>query len=137
MNLNLIVYFEGQFWVGVVEVIEDGKLRAGRHVFGAEPNDSEILDFVNRFLLNVSDRLSQEVSIKPVDVKVNPKRLARQVSQELQKTGISTRAEEAIKLEYESRKKEKQILSRKQQEEQKEKKRLMARQKAKAKHRGR
>ena len=135
--MKLTVYHDGQFWVGIVEVIEDRKLKAGRYVFGPEPKDSEILDFVNRFILKLRDSISQSV---PTDtatrVKVNPKRLARQVSREVQNKGISTRAQYAIKLEHESRKKERQVFSRERREEEKERKREIARRKAKEKHRG-
>ena len=135
--MKLTVYHDGQFWVGIVEVVEAGKVRAGRYVFGVEPKDSEILEFVNRFILKLTDRLSQDVPVTtPARVKVSPKRLARQVSRELRNKGISTYAQDAIKLEYESRKKERQVLSRQYQEEQKGRRREIARLKAKEKHRG-
>ena len=136
--MKLTIYHDGQYWVGVVEVVGDGKLKAGRFLFGAEPNDSEILDFVNHFILKITDGLCQGVTAgKHHRAKVNPKRLARQVSREVQYNGISTRAQEAIKLEYEIRKKEKHVLSRQHREAEKERKREIARRKAKDKHRGR
>jgi hypothetical protein len=46
-------------------------------------------------------------------------------------------AQEALKLELEHRKKVRKVLSREQREAEKERKREIARQKAKAKHRGR
>lgn len=30
--MKLTVYYDGQFWVGVVEVVNNGKLRAFRHL---------------------------------------------------------------------------------------------------------
>ena len=136
--MKVTVYHDGQFWVGIVEVVEDGKVRAGRHVFGVKPQDSEILEFVNRIILKLTESLSQDVFvIPPARVKVNPKRLARQASRELRNKSISTAAQDAIKLEYESRKKERQMRSRQSQEEQKERRREIARLKAKEKHRGR
>ncbi|PSR33806.1 MAG: DUF2992 domain-containing protein [Sulfobacillus benefaciens] len=136
--MKLTVYHDGQFWVGIVEVVEDGKLCAGRHVFGVEPKDSEILAFVNRIVLKLTETLSQDVLvISPARIKVSPKRLARQVSRELRNKGASTYAHDAIKLEHASRKKERQVLSRQYQEEQKQRRRKIARLKAKEKHRGR
>jgi len=35
--MKLTIYHDGQFWVGVVEVERDGKLKAWRRVFGSEP----------------------------------------------------------------------------------------------------
>jgi hypothetical protein len=136
--MKLTVYHDGQYWVGVVEEIEVGKLKAARHIFGSEPKDAEVLDFVKRNLLTLTSNLSQAVNVKdPSERRLNPKRLARQVAREMQKTGVSTYAQQALKLEYEHRKRERQVLSRQQREELKERKRAIAREKAKAKHRGR
>ena len=37
-STTFTVYFDGQFWVGIVERIEEGGLFAARVVFGAETN---------------------------------------------------------------------------------------------------
>ena len=46
VSSTLTVFHDGQFWVGIVEHIEDGRLGAARIVFGAEPSDEEVLRFV-------------------------------------------------------------------------------------------
>ena len=69
--------------------------------------------------------------------KVNPKRLSREDSKEMSVRGLSTKAQEAIQLELELQKKEKKVQSKAEKEEEKEQKRLIARQKAKERHRGR
>lgn len=43
--MKLTVYYDGQFWIGVIEVVIEGKLRAVRHLFGKEPKDSEVFAF--------------------------------------------------------------------------------------------
>ena len=43
---TLTVYHDGQFWVGLAEHVEDGRYGVARIVFGAEPSDEEILQFV-------------------------------------------------------------------------------------------
>ena len=43
---GLTVFFEGPFWVGVFERIEDGRLSVCRVVFGSEPRDYEVLEFI-------------------------------------------------------------------------------------------
>ncbi|MBW5470813.1 DUF2992 family protein [Brevibacillus formosus] len=135
--MKLTVYYDGQFWVGVVEENDNGRLKAGRHLFGSEPKDNEILEFIQKNLHEVTNKLSQEVDIKTsCDRRVNPKRLARQVARELSMKGISSYAQEALKLEYEKRKKEKKVYTRQQRDEMKERKRELKLQKAKAKHRG-
>lgn len=138
--MKLTVYFEGQFWVGVVEDNENGKLRAYRHVFGDEPKDGEIWDYVLKHLNSCMDALScppaaNAVSFAPK--RVSPKRLARLAAAEMQRRGITTAAQEALKLELEQRKKEHRTLTKEQREADKARKRELARQKAKDKHRGR
>lgn len=43
---TLTVYYDGQFWVGLVKHVEDGRFGIARIVFGAKPSDEEILQFV-------------------------------------------------------------------------------------------
>ncbi|MCY8933310.1 YjdF family protein [Bacillus atrophaeus] len=135
--MKLTVYYDGQFWVGVIEVVNDGKLRAIRHLFGREPKDSEIMHFVNNQLLQTLSHAEQEgVCVKAKSKKLNPKRLQRQASKEMKNIGISTKAQKAIKQELETRKEKKKQLNRKQREKIKEQKYLIRKQKAKEKHRG-
>lgn len=47
-SVTLTVLFEAPFWVGVVERVEDGRLSACRIVFGAEPKDYEVWEYVLR-----------------------------------------------------------------------------------------
>lgn len=43
VSSTLTVYHDGQFWVGVVEHVENGMLSVARLVFGAEPSNEEVL----------------------------------------------------------------------------------------------
>lgn len=45
--MQLTVYRDGAFWVGVAEEVTDGRYKACRHVFGTEPHDAEVLEFIN------------------------------------------------------------------------------------------
>ncbi|MBT2233343.1 DUF2992 family protein [Nonomuraea sp. NEAU-A123] len=45
--VTLSVYLDGPFWVGVLELVEDGELRATRFTLGAEPTDPELYDYLN------------------------------------------------------------------------------------------
>jgi hypothetical protein len=137
-KVKLTVFYDGQFWVGVVEEIVNGKLRAGRYLFGSEPKDQEVFAFVNTKLLDFMNGLSEQLSVENRQPrKMNPKRLARQVAREMKVNGVSTFAQAALQLEYEKRKKEKQLLRRARREELEEYKREIKRIKAKEKHRGR
>ncbi|MBD3919610.1 YjdF family protein [Paenibacillus sp. PR3] len=135
--MKLTVMFDGQYWIGIVEEQNKGKLRAARHVFGSEPQDEEVLLFIERELLLLVSRLTQEVDVrKPTATKVNPKRLARQVASEVRSRGVSSYAQEALKLEYEKRKREKQAYSKQQREADESRKWALKKHKAKEKHRG-
>ncbi|MFD1177631.1 YjdF family protein [Paenibacillus puldeungensis] len=135
--MKLTVYHDGQFWVGVIEDQDKGKLKAARYVFGKEPQDEEILQFIGKEMGNLLSGLSQEIAVKFSETKrVSPKRLARQAAQEVKQKGASTYAQEALKLEYEQCKLERQTYSKQQREAAKERLRELKVQKAKAKHRG-
>jgi hypothetical protein len=51
------VYFDGQFWVALVERIRsDGTCLVGRHVFGPEPSNPELILFYQTELHDVALR---------------------------------------------------------------------------------
>lgn len=136
--MSLTIYYDGQFWVGVIEVSEDGKLKAYRYVFGTEPKDIEVLHFIYFKLTTIISNSSQNgvCEKRKSAKKVNPKRLQRQVAQEMKNTGISSKAQEALKQELEEKKLKKKITSKQAREEMKQQKYLNRKKKAKEKHRG-
>ncbi|MBN6186387.1 YjdF family protein [Aneurinibacillus sp. BA2021] len=135
--MKLTVYFEGQFWVGVLEEVEDGRVRACRYVFGSEPKETEVLDFVKHRAMSLLEQSTQtaEGSVEPKR-KHNPKRMARLAAKETQQRGISTYAQEALQLELEKRKRTRKMQAREQREAEKERKYALKVTKAKQKHRG-
>lgn len=48
ISTTLTVYFDGHFWVGIAERIDSERLEACRIVFGAEPSNEDIYQFVLR-----------------------------------------------------------------------------------------
>ncbi|NRD78481.1 YjdF family protein [Bacillus sp. BRMEA1] len=137
--MTLTVYYDGQFWVGVIEIQENGRLKAYRYVFGTEPSDSEVLEFVNHRLLAVLEK-SRQIGIKGkrnLDKKINPKRLQRQVAKEMKQKGVSTQAQEAIKEDIERRKAESKQLKKRRDDAFKQRQWEIKKQKAKQKHKGR
>lgn len=132
---KLTVFFEAPFWVGVFERVSDGKLAVCKVTFGAEPKDYEVYDFVlkNYYRLRFSPAV-------PTDVKEaghNPKRVQREVRKQVQKTGIGTKSQQALKLQQEQLKTERKIVSREQREVEKQRQFELKQQKRKEKHRGR
>ena len=75
---SLTVFFEDPFWVGVFELIEDGKLSGCKVTVGAEPKDYAVLES-----RHVAD---------------NPKRRARAARKQTEQTGIGTKSQQALQL---------------------------------------
>ncbi|ATH92551.1 hypothetical protein ACH95_10450 [Bacillus glycinifermentans] len=136
--MKLTIYYDGQFWVGIVEIVQEGKLKAFRHLFGKEPKDSEVLHFVYHQLTGLISQAEKEgLSVKAeANKRINPKRLQRLVSKEMKTAGMSTKAQQAIKQELDAKKAMKKRLNKQQRDIEKEQKYLLRKQKAKEKHRG-
>ncbi|WP_374019494.1 YjdF family protein [Paenibacillus thiaminolyticus] len=136
--MKLTVYFEDPFWVGVVKEQFSNHVKACRYVFGTEPKDTEVMEFVNSRMNPLIEKVQSGVGTETACKRpVNPKRLTRIVDREMQRHGISSHSQEALRLDLESRKKERTVRSREQREALKEKKRSIRIQKKKDKHRGR
>lgn len=133
---RLTVYFEDPFWVGVYERIEEGQMEVARIVFGPEPRDYEVCDFLHRnwahLRFSPPVQTSQGMLKKP-----NPKRMQRQINQQMQKTGVGTRAQQALKLQQEAGRAEGRKVSKQLRQQEEEQKYLLKQQKKKEKHRGR
>ncbi|WP_027399264.1 YjdF family protein [Anaerovorax odorimutans] len=136
ITCNLTVFFEDPFWVGVYESTSNGKLEAAKVIFGPEPKDYEIYSY---FLSNWK-RLRFSPTVKNATTKpkkINPKRLQREIHNELSQTGTGTKAQQALKLQHEQNKVERKSFNRKRTEEEKQHKYQLRQQKKKEKHRGR
>ncbi|WP_432651195.1 YjdF family protein [Huintestinicola sp.] len=133
---KLEVFFEDPFWVGVFELYSEGKLTVSKVTFGAEPKDGEVYDFI----LHNYYRLKFSPPIKAEGIKEspgNPKRLQREIRKECQKKFIGTKSQQALKLQHEQFKAERQAVSREQKEAEKQRRFDLKQQKRKEKHKGR
>lgn len=137
INVQLTIFYDGQYWVGVVEEAVGNRLKAYRHVFGAEPHNADVLKFAVTMAGLLLATVQPVVSAKlPLVRRISPKRLSRQAAKATQGCGVGTRAQQAIKAELKSRKQARKIVTRQEREDLVERKREIARQKAKARHRG-
>ncbi|MCI8544426.1 MAG: YjdF family protein [Lachnospiraceae bacterium] len=132
---KLTVFFEEPFWVGVFERVADGKLSVCKVMFGAEPKDYEIYNFVlkNYYRLRFSPAVATDVKV----ASRNPKRVQREVRKQVKNTGIGTKSQQALKLQQEQLKTERKIVRREQREAEKQRQFGLKRQKRKERHRGR
>ena len=134
VNGKLTVYFEEPFWVGVFERIEDGKLSVSKVTFGAEPKDYEVLEYVQKHYASL--KFSPAVDTVVKDIERNPKRMQREARKQMQKTGIGTKSQQALKLQQEQNKQECKIRSKEKKEAKELRKFEMKQQKKREKHKG-
>lgn len=137
-SIKLTVFFEGAFWVGVFEKSCDGKYEVAKIVFGSEPKDYEVYESILKNFYNIrfNNSLSLDETYEAIERKVSPKRLQRVIKKETQDKGIGTKAQLAMKLQYETSKVERKKLSREEKEAEKEKRFELRQQKKLMKHRG-
>ena len=135
-RITFTVFFEEPFWVGVWERSGDGAYSAAKATFGAEPKDAEVLAFVlERFgtLAFSKPEPDDGRARSPVS---NPKRLQRAAARAVLTTGVGTKAQQALKSQYEAGKQAHKALSREERLLAEERKFQLRQEQKKAKHRG-
>ena len=104
VSSTLTVFHDGQFWVGLAEHVEGGRYGVARIVFGAEPSDEEILQFVISRWARLSFFVGDPAEAsKPAK---NPKRRAHEAAKALKQPAMSTRAQQALANQRETMKRE-------------------------------
>ncbi len=135
MEGKLTVYFDDPFWVGVFERDDETGFRVSRVVFGSEPTDAELYEYIQREYSHIDFGRPLKNQVKIVRKK-NFKRMQRDVRKEVYEEGVGTKAQQAMKLQTELNKKERQVVSREQREEEKAMKFKLKQEKKKEKRRG-
>jgi hypothetical protein len=135
MEGKLTVFFESPFWVGIFERTESGKYQAARFVFGAEPTEPQLIQFAltEFLLLRFSDPVDKAKSHEGV---VNYKRRMRDVKKQMMNPVGSTRAQLAVKQEFELQARLREQNSRMEHEADAERKFQLRQAKRAEKHRG-
>ena len=132
---TLTVFFEDPFWVGLCEREEAGSIRVCRIVFGAEPKDAEVHDFLLRRWNSL--RFSPAAAAAPsVSFIKNPKRRQRDVRRQLEKAPVGTKAQQALALQREAGKEAARLARRERKQRREEEQFALRQQKRKEKHRG-
>ena len=113
ISAQFTLFFDGRFWVGVLELHErrrgaeandqGGAVRAVRHVFGVEPSDVELYDFL---LTHGGALIDRAAACPPASAsrsagsssapRPNPKRAARRAAKEAARARPSTAAQAAL-----------------------------------------
>ena len=125
MSATFTVYFNGQFWVGVLEHDDGGWVRAARVTFGPEPTDTEL----HSWLLENGTALINRADSAP--------RVRRTGSTQERRVGPKRAMREAAKAaDLEARAAASSTQRREDRDAERERRREIARAKAKARHRG-
>lgn len=132
---KLTVFFENPFWVGVFERSEDGMLSACRVVFGAEPKDGQVWEFV----LKEYDKLPFSPAVAAASGKesANPKRRQREAQKLARGAGVGTKSQQALQLQREALKTQRKAASREQRLAQQQRLYALKQEKRRQKRRGR
>jgi hypothetical protein len=96
MSLILTVFYEDPFWVGLFTISEGATARYCRVVFGKEPSDREIYEFVQRNYRNL--HFSESLPAAPAVPSIkNPKRRQREAGRNLQQRTGEKKSYQLIK----------------------------------------
>ena len=130
------VLFQPPFWVGIGERWEADSYSAARVVFGAEPTDAQLLQWLDKewHRLRFSPAAEGE---RPFKEHSNPKRALREARAATQVQRISTRAQEALSRQREQEGLARQAVRRQTRREEAERKFLLRQQKKREKKRDR
>ena len=133
---SFTILFEDPFWIGLYERVRDGTYEVCKITFGAEPKDYEVYSF----LLQNWNKMRFTLPIKTEKIekrKINPKRLQRQISSQLEDRGMGTKAQQVLQLQREQNKAAKRIKTKEQKEIERKQQYALRKEKKKAKHKGR
>ena len=137
-TIKATIFLDGSFWVGLFERTDKKGYSAARKIFGGEPSDAEVYEFILNHYDELKFGAAQEFEL--VIKRMNPKRLQREVRREMEKvkenSRPSTHAQDYMRLELEKNKLEKKRLSKKEKEARLKEQFLLKQEKRKKKHRG-
>ena len=131
----LTVCFQPPFWVGLAERWSAEGYQAARTVFGAEPTDAQLYEWVQREWHRL-DFTVPEPGRPPVPGPVSPKRARRAAQTAVQRRRGPTRAQEVLSRQREQQAQEHRAGRRRQRQEQQAERFRLRQQKKREKRRG-
>ncbi len=147
MSAQFTLFFDGHLWVGVYEIDDGESVRAARAVFGKEPSAAELHEFVREHGTELVRRAHGAVPVVEKGAgagkagggaeKTNPKRTQRMAAKAMRERGVSTKAQEALKADMESRGEERASARRREQKRAADEAYARRRAKARQRRRGR
>lgn len=133
---KLTVFFDYPFWSCIYERFSDEGLEVCKIVFGSEPKDYEVYEYLLRNWSKLRFTKSFKTEHKEKEY-INPKRMQRMIKKQLGPNGMGTKSQQVLKQQHEENKQERKSISRKEKEIEKVRKFEMRQKKRKEKHKGR
>lgn len=136
--IKATIFFERRYWVGTFERTDKAGYAIAKHIFGGEPADPEIYEFILTHYqeLKFGDAKKFTLEIK----RMNPKRVQREVRREMEKIREtekpSTFAQDYMREELEKKKLQKKDQSSAEKQARKKEQFSLRQQKKKEKQRG-
>ena len=132
------IFLDKRFWVGTFERTDKEGYAVARHIFGAEPSDPEVHEFVLHHYHELKFGEAKEITTQIQ--RMNPKRVQREVRREIARMKEmlkpSTLAQDYMREEMEKKKKEKKSVSSAEKQARKDQQFFLKQEKRKEKHRG-
>lgn len=132
---RLTVYFDPPFWVGLYQREEEDGVRVCRVVFGSEPRDQQVLDWLQAHFRELKFS-PPVVDGRSLDRTVNPKRMRREAAKAVRPAGTGTKAQQALQLQREQMKRSRKTISKEHREAERERKLALRQEKRREKHKG-
>ena len=135
VSIQLTVFFENPFWIGIFEKREYNQLSVSKIVFGSEPKDYEVYEWV--LISYCKLKFSPAVVTAVTEARKKPKRKLRDVKKQMEKQSIGTKSQLAMKLQLEQVKTERKKMKIRNKKIEKQCQFDLKQKKRKAKHKGR
>lgn len=137
-HIQATIFFDKRYWVGTFERTDKEGYSVARHIFGGEPTDPEVYEFV---LTHYQELKFGEPKEFTLEIKrMNPKRVQREVRKEMERiketTKPSTFAQDYMREELEKKKLQKKQQSSAEKQARKNAQFAFRQTKKKEKHRG-
>ena len=81
--IKATIFFDQRFWVGTFERTDQKGYAIARHIFGAEPADPEVYEFVLNHYQDLNFGPPREFTLEIK--RMNPKRVQREIRREMEK----------------------------------------------------
>jgi len=139
-TIHATIIFNGQWWIGLFERKDEANYAVAKHIFGQEPTDPEIYDFVLKSWQVL--KFTEPLNTDELEIKVqrkNFKRVRREIRKLLEKLDHArpmTHAQEVLSQDLEKNKKTRKAQSAQEKQAEEKFKFSLKQAKRKQKHRG-